>query len=353
MRALVVGAGIAGMATAIGLRENGWDVRVIERWDTISDLGTALGIWPDAQTALERLGIDVPSVPYTHATIRQPSGRVLADIPLDRIARKYGRPVVLVSRTDLVRTLHKHVGAVETGVRLSDPAAVLGDYDLVVAADGVRSVVREAVFGTRSKPVSVGCVAWRGAVESDTDAYGEVWGTGRVFGITPVRPGWINWYAAVSTRTILSTVDDLRAAYAGWHDPIPAILAAVDEETTLRHEIHDLRPPLRSYVKGNVVLVGDAAHATTPSLGQGACQALIDAECLTRLLRELPVPEALRAYDKARRKPTQRLVTAARVLGRVMCAGRGVGLRDALVRASGSGSGRSARRRPAPHRSSP
>src|ERR1044072_8655570 len=241
MRALVGGAGIAGLATAIGLRKDGWDVRGVERWDTISDLGTGLGIWPDAQTALERLGVAVPTVPYTHATFRQPSGRVLADLPLARIEQKHGRPVVLVSRTDLIRVLHQEAGEVETGVRLADPGAVLGDYDLVVAADGVRSVVREAVFGTVAKPVSVGCVAWRGTVESDTGDYGETWGRGRVFGITPVRPGWVNWYAAVATRRPVSTLDELRAAYAGWHEPVPAILAAADPETTLRHEIHD--PP--------------------------------------------------------------------------------------------------------------
>jgi 2-polyprenyl-6-methoxyphenol hydroxylase-like FAD-dependent oxidoreductase len=331
VRALVVGAGIAGMATAIGLRGGGWDVRVVERWDSVSDLGTGLGIWPDAQTALERLGLVLSeAVPYTEASIRQPSGRVLAEFPLRRIEKRYGRPVVLVSRTALIRMLLKAVGEVETGVRLERPLDVVGEYDLVVAADGVRSVVRQAVFAEPGTPTSAGCVAWRGTVQLDVDEYGETWGAGRIFGITPVRPGWVNWYAAVNTRLPASTVDDLRAGYAGWHDPIPALLAADGEP--LRHEIHDLRPPLPSYVKGKVVLAGDAAHATTPSLGQGACQALIDAECLTRLLRELPVADALAAYDRERRRPTQRLVARARTLSKVMCATRWTGLRDTAVR---------------------
>ncbi|GAA3167518.1 FAD-dependent monooxygenase [Nonomuraea salmonea] len=189
----------------------------------------------------------------------------------------------------------------------------------MVGADGLRSTVREACFGATVRPRYAGIVAWRGVARFNPPSYGETWGAGQVFGITPQEPGATNWYAAVATpEGHRETLDELRARFAGWHDPITRLLAEADEEAVLRHEIYDLSPRLKSLIAGNVALVGDAAHAMTPSLGQGACQALLDAAALTMCLESAgDVGSALRAYDARRRRPAQRVVAMSRQMTRL------------------------------------
>lgn len=323
--AAIVGAGIGGLATAIGLRRIGWDVTVLERWPKINSEGTALGIRPDAQAALAQLGLREEllrrTVPYRQAVIRTPQGERIAGLPLERIERKGGAPVLMLSRISLMNMLVDALGdtAAKTGTKITDPEALRGQYDLVVGADGLRSTVREAYFGATVRPRYSGIVAWRGVARFNPPSYGETWGAGQVFGITPQEPGSTNWYAAVATpEGHRETLDELRARFAGWHDPIPRLLAEADEEAVLRHEIYDLSPRLKSLIVGNVALVGDAAHAMTPSLGQGACQALLDAAALTTCLHAAgDVRSALRAYDAQRRRPAQRVVAMSRQMTRL------------------------------------
>ncbi|GAA2811075.1 FAD-dependent oxidoreductase [Nonomuraea dietziae] len=151
-KAVIVGAGVGGLTTAIALRAIGWEVSIFERWPRIVAEGTALGIRPDAQAGLAGLGLGERlrerTVPYLRAQIRTPGGRRLADLPLDRIQRRGGAPVRMLSRVSLIEMLVQEVdpATISTGVEITDPAALRADYDLVVGADGVRSAVRQAFF---------------------------------------------------------------------------------------------------------------------------------------------------------------------------------------------------------------
>ncbi|MFF0771483.1 FAD-dependent monooxygenase [Nonomuraea wenchangensis] len=340
--AVIVGAGVGGLTAAIALRAIGWKVSIFERWPRVVAEGTALGLRPDAQAALATLKLGERlrerTVPYRRAQIRTPGGRRLADLPLGRIERRGGAPIRMLSRVSLIELLLEEVDqeTISTGVEITDPAGLRTEHDLVIGADGVRSAVRQAFFGPGTQPRYAGIVAWRGVVEGfEPQDYGETWGRGQMFGMTPQAPGVTNWYAPVRTPAgVRETLDDLRARFADWHDPIPRVLAAADEGSVLRHEVHDLAPPLASYVTGNVALIGDAAHAMTPALGQGACQALLDAIELAACLRDHPgdVEQALRAYDAKRRPATQRIVTASRWMTRLAGADRLTGPRNALMR---------------------
>ncbi|MCB5180746.1 FAD-dependent oxidoreductase [Streptomyces antimicrobicus] len=336
--AVVVGAGVGGLAAAIGLRRAGWSVRVLEGRSTPERYGTAFGIHPTAQAALDRLGLGealrARALPYRRAHIRRPDGTVLAALPLERVERKAGRPELLVSRPHLIDALLAELGRlggtdVEYGQRLTDPRTLTAD--LVVGADGLNSAVRTAHFGTRSRVRTLGTVAWIGIADFETEIHGETWGRGRFFGMTPVEPGRTNWYAAVPGAT---TAADLRAAFDGWHDPVPRLLAGTDPATWIRYEMRHLHPALPSFVSaGRVALVGDAAHAMTPNLGQGACTALLDAEALTRAVAahgSAALPAALRAYDAERRRSAQRVALGSRTLHRFVTTRRPT-LRDALI----------------------
>jgi 2-polyprenyl-6-methoxyphenol hydroxylase-like FAD-dependent oxidoreductase len=304
-------------------------------------------LWPDAQSALARLGLgdqlqDV-GVPYRTGSIRTAWGSPLTPLPLRRVERKTGKPVVLLSRTTLMRMLLNAVGdygvVVQTNMKITDPEQLKAGHDVVVGADGLRSAVRAAYFDGQTGPRDAGFTAWRGSVETETGCYGETWGTGRLFGITPMEPGRTNWYAAVRHERprpdAALALKDLLVLYEGWPAPIQDVLSATDPETVLQHQVYDLAPALRSYVKGNAVLVGDAAHAMTPTLGQGACQALVDGVALADALASHdPIPTALRTYDKQRRRATQRLVSASARASRVALAEKGLGLRSALLKMS-------------------
>ncbi|MGZ9929268.1 FAD-dependent oxidoreductase [Streptomyces sp. NC-S4] len=342
--AVVVGAGVGGLATAVGLCRAGWEVTVLERRTALERYGTAFGIHPTAQAALDRLGLGdalrARAVPYRGARIRRPDGQVLAALPLERIERRAGRPELLISRPHLIDALLAELerlgggGRIAYGRHLTDPAALAAD--LVVGADGINSTVRTAHFGRTAGPRPVGTAAWIGIAGFETGLYGETWGAGRFFGMTPVEPGRTNWYAAVPGAT---TAEEVREAFADWHAPVPRLLAETDPATWIRYEMRHLYPALPGFVAdGRIALVGDAAHAMTPNLGQGACTALLDAEALTRAVTAAGpagLPGALRAYDTERRRSAQRVAFASRNLHRFMTVSHPA-LRDALVRRAGA-----------------
>jgi 2-polyprenyl-6-methoxyphenol hydroxylase-like FAD-dependent oxidoreductase len=331
-RAVVVGAGIGGLAAALGLVRDGWQVEVAERADRVQVLGTALGIWAEAQDVLRRLGlgalVEQGSRPIGGAVLRNSEGRVLVAMPEDPVS------VVLISRSDLVQELLAALpaGVVQTGRSVNALDELPAEVDLVVAADGVRSGLRRELLGDVVSPRYSGYLAFRGIVEGEYGPQGEVWGRGCLFGITSHRAGWTNWYCALRTAADFELqLDGLRRLLAVWPDPVPQVLDQVGE-SYLRHTISDLDAPLPTTTLGRTVIIGDAAHAMTPHLGQGACQALLDADALTAVLAaRASIPEALAAYDRRRRRPGQRVAARSRVMGRISQATTWAPVRDTVI----------------------
>ncbi|MEV1167641.1 FAD-dependent monooxygenase [Nonomuraea sp. NPDC049784] len=329
--AIVAGAGIGGLAAAIGLLRAGWTVTVLERAPQLREAGAGWSFAPNALRAADALGVGAEfracSVPTeAGATMRLPGGEYLmrfqpgADVPL-----------LANHRADLQRVLARHVpadriraGAEVTGVHQDGDGVTVTCRDgtemtagLLVGADGLHSTVRRRVWPDTPEPVFQRILCWRGVTKpgSAWPVSGfQTWGRGARFGAHPLTGERVFWFLTVRQEQpgarFADDLEEVRARTRGWHDPIPALLAATPHEAVLRHDIYDL-DPLPSYVQGRVVLLGDAAHAMTPFLAQGACQALEDAAVLAAEAAG-PVPESLARYDRLRRPRTQQVQRMAR-----------------------------------------
>lgn len=207
--------------------------------------------------------------------------------------------------------------------------------DVVVGADGIHSVVRRAVCGL-IEPRYSGYTAWRVIVtpaEPVADM-GESWGSGERFGYSALPDGRVYCFATadMAADTRGGGLIELRTRFGSWHEPIPALLAAADETAILKHDLYDL-PPLKTYTAGRIALIGDAAHAMTPNLGQGACQALEDAVVLAHVATR---DDDLTRYDSQRRPRTQMIVKRSRLIGSVgqLSSPLAVLARNALLRST-------------------
>lgn len=327
-RAAINGGGIAGLALAAGLTRAGWHVDVYERADALPASGTALGMWAPARRALAALG-RAAALHDIGVTVRGGEIRTWDD----RLLARTGFPradVVMISRPALLRILAQDL---EHALHLGVPAPTLphlADYDVIVGADGVHSATRAALFGPAADARPLGVTAWRGWIDGPASQTSETWGPGALFGITPRDGGLTNWFAAVRDAPPDPDRTRLRARYRGWRPAVIDVLDRIRPEALLVHELFQA-PFLPRYVRGNVVLIGDAAHAMAPNLGRGACEALVDAVTLTRLLTRHPVRTALRRYESTRGPATRAVATASALMGRVATAHRGVRVRDALL----------------------
>jgi 2-polyprenyl-6-methoxyphenol hydroxylase-like FAD-dependent oxidoreductase len=349
VRAIVIGAGIGGLAAGIALTRAGWDVQVFEREQTPTEIGAGISLWPNALVALDRLGVwpdirGAAAMPLGGA--RRPDGRWLSRMDAERPPPF---EVLLVHRAqlrdELVRALPADVLVTGRPVHEVRPDGVVGhgagteQTDLVVAADGLRSATRAGLVPEHAGARYAGFTAWRGVTAEPfpSEAGSETWGRGCEFGATLMVDGRVYWFATAN-RPEGERAGDERAEvlrrFGHWHDPIARIVEATPAPAVLRHDIYSLATPLPPFGHGRVALLGDAAHAMTPNLGQGAGQALEDAVTLAALVRSGDVADALVRYDDLRRPRTERMVRAALRTARAIQSERpaAVAARDTLAR---------------------
>lgn len=340
LKAIVVGAGMGGLTTAIAMRQAGYTVEVHDRVRELRPAGAGISMWSNGVKVLNRLGLgkSMASIggPMKRMTYISKSGEVLTDFSLAPLIEKVGQNPYPVARTDLQQMLLTAFG--EDDVQLgsecvaieqtADQAtAIFADGtqatgDVVIGADGTHSVVREYVLGTQTQRRYAGYVNWNGLVPANEKlADKESWviyvGNGQRASMMPVGSDRFYFFLDAPLDYDVEPQADMRSElqqrFAGWAEPVQQLIAQLDPEKTNRVKIHDI-DPLPAFVKGRVALIGDAGHSTAPDLGQGGCQALEDAWVLTNTLltTNLGVADALKRYEKARCDRTANIILKAR-----------------------------------------
>lgn len=344
----IIGGGIAGLTLACTLRRPEWDVTVYEPLvDGAHEVDTAFGLWRPAMDALDEIGLGdrvrEHGMRVTRASVRTADDRVLARIR--------GQDVVMIGRASLRRILRQ---ALPPSVRWKQEEVHSthdSDADVVVGADGVRSVVRRDHWGARSGSKPLRTTVIRGVVDRDLSG-GEVteyWGEGVLFGLTPLPGGRTNWFTASDERRFPETqagIEHVRRLTRRFPSQVEEVLVSATTAQTLINGIAVSRP-LVSFVRGRAVLIGDAAHAMTPTLGRGACEAIRDAVALGTMLNAREPHEALARYRCKRLVAPQLFRSASSLVSRVSLArGRAARLRDLIAAGSSDAPERSERRQP-------
>jgi 2-polyprenyl-6-methoxyphenol hydroxylase-like FAD-dependent oxidoreductase len=362
LRALIIGGGIGGLAAAIALRRIGWDAAVFEQAPELRESGAGLTVWSNASRALRILGrldaLESVSARLDRGEVVTCTDSPLAAISLSDIARRLDGPIAGVHRADLLRVLGDGIDrkTIWLSARFqrceqdaSGVTAIFADGrtergDVLVGADGIQSQVRAQLIGDPLR--YAGYVGWLGAATFGHPRLRpgvSVWtfGRGGQFGFVPIGASRYFWFATSAVvlaelEALGSHRDELLSRFGDWHEPIPEFIAALDETKIIRTPIYD-RPPVRRWGTGRVTLLGDAAHATTPTLGHGACLAIESAVVLAQHLRtSATLDRALRAYEHERQQRTGWIIRRSREIGdaihwrnKLLCA-----LRDRLVRST-------------------
>lgn len=360
-RTLIIGGGIGGMALAAALAKVGIDAEIHEQAPEIREVGAGLGMWPNALRALDEIGagdaVRARCIPLRHAALVNHRGRVLARFDLTRLGdEEVDAAVRIVHRADLLdaicaqvapERIHVHsrcvaVAATPTGAtaRLEDGSDVAAP--LLAGADGVHSIVRRAVVGD-DRLRYAGQTCFRGIALARLDeaelVLREIQGPGQRCAICPIDRERVYWWTAhnAAEGALVPAAERrqlLAQRFAGWPFSFAELIRATPADAILQNDLGD-RAPVRGWSRGRLVLLGDAAHPTTPNLGQGANMAIDDAVVLARELAAADSVElALRRYEAARRKRTAMIVRRSRRFGRV--AGwrsrPAVGLRELALR---------------------
>ncbi|MEU4540848.1 NAD(P)/FAD-dependent oxidoreductase [Streptosporangium sp. NPDC023825] len=364
MRVVVVGAGLGGVAAAVGLHRQGHQVTLYERSAELRETGTGVVIMPNGLRALGELGYDTRgrSTPARSGGLRDWRGRPLLIADAVQAQREAGSMTV-ADRTELHRALRAPLPAeaVRTAAPVerlepgADGVAVFGggervdEADAVIVADGIGSRLRGQLFPGHGGLRRIGRMDLRGTLPrpAGLDVEELLAGilldrrTGGMFGLFPIGTDRLYWF----TDSVLpepvpgpkEAREQMLALMADWHPAVPALLAATAADDVYVDPIACLAEPLPAYTTGRIALLGDAAHAMTPDLGQGASQAFEDAAALARHLsgaRPAEVAERLLHYDALRRPRANRLMRAAERQSRLTSrTGAAAWARDTLLRA--------------------
>ena len=339
LKFLVNGGGIAGLTAAIALKKLGYEAVVFESAQEIKPVGAGLVLQSNSLKALEYLKIEdqiiEASNPINQLVIVNESGKIIKQ---QKASSKYrelfgGMAIhrhtlhtILQSYLDpnIIHTNKKAVSFTEDDEKVilhfADGSFEKGDF--IISADGINSAIRRQIL-PESTARYAGYICWRGVIDNfvpKVKEATETWGSKGRFGIVPINENRIYWYVTIS-----GSIDDVRLKsfgkkelvehFSSYHSDVKKVLEQTNNSEIIITPICDLKP-LGRFAYNRVLLIGDAAHATTPNLGQGACQAIEDAMVLHKELASTKnVYDAFKSFEQKRIKKTKHIIDTSRKVG--------------------------------------
>ncbi|MCF0041684.1 FAD-dependent monooxygenase [Dyadobacter fanqingshengii] len=330
----IIGGGIAGLTLAVSLRNTRFKCHIFEKNAEFKEIGAAISVFPNALRVLRQYGLlnDILNVggAITKICMKTDQGKILA-----QTEPRYQLPAMCMHRADLHAILLKHADATfyashelnafqstpDGKVSVSFKNGVFRIFDAVIGADGLHSLVRQGIIGD-GEPIFRGYNIWRGIAESNIDIRyaSESYGKGKRVGIVPIRDGQCGWWTTVNEKFMESdepeeTKQKLLRLFADWHDPIPELISKTDH--IIKNSLSD-RIPVSGWSKGNCTLLGDAAHPTTPTLGQGGCIAIEGAYILGEIIKKYGVTESVfQRYESLHYHRAKSIIEDSLQLGKI------------------------------------
>lgn len=342
MEIAIIGAGMGGLTTGIALKKFGHRVTIYEQAEQILPVGAAISLWSNGVKCLNYLGLTEQVAKLGGqmndlAYIDGLNGEVMTQFSLAPLIEEVGQRPYPVSRAELQNMLMDEFGRqdIQLGkkmVSIEDKGqhVEIGFQDgstasaaLLIGADGTHSMTRQYVLGKQVERRYAGYVNWNGLVEISEDlAPAQQWttfvGEGKRASLMPVAEHRFYFFFDVPLSAGLENQRSeykplLKQYFSGWCPQVQRLIDSIDEQKTNRVEIHDIEP-FNQFYKGRVVILGDAAHSTTPDIGQGGCQAMEDAVYLARALQinTLGLEDALKRYQNKRNERANELLLRAR-----------------------------------------
>jgi 2-polyprenyl-6-methoxyphenol hydroxylase-like FAD-dependent oxidoreductase len=348
MKISIIGAGIGGLSTALALKKYRPDIEVeiFESSFELKDIGAGLALAANAVIAFERLGIKEKVLAVSNILKRfqilTKKGNVINEtdnlavnkalntISSFSIHRADLQKILIKETSDIKLNLNKRATSFSSfnskvSIEFADDAHI--ETEFVIAADGIRSVFRHHLI-PNSAIRFAGYTCWRGVTDNlpsnvDPSLATETWDKGKRFGIVPLFGDHIYWFACINSTVIQNKYfssfkkEELVEKFQDFHDPVREVINLTNSKNILWNDIIDFKP-VNHFAFDNILLLGDAAHAATPNMGQGACQAIEDAVILGKTLQKISdIREAFKVYEQKRIKRTTFVVNRSWQLGKI------------------------------------
>jgi len=336
MSIAIIGAGIGGLTTALFLEKLGVPVQIFEQSSIIKPVGAGIILAHNAMQVFDQLGFKESITnlgnPLTSINITTEKLKIINKIETLHFDKKYNTNSVAIQRGVLQEflinklqtkclNLNKKVADIKVGDKNT---VVFSDgeeraFDIVIAADGIHSIIRNRAFN-KSIIRNPNQACWRGIANTTLpkqfhSELNEMWGKGSRFGCVKISNNEVYWYALYSGHRQLEK-SDLLAHFKDYSPVVNHVILTTDEKKVFKNDIFDLKP-IPTWFNNNVCLLGDAAHASTPNMGQGACQAIEDAYAISHYLSKYDAAIAFSKYERLRKTKAEMIVNLSWRLGAI------------------------------------